>query len=375
MLSLTYTEKQFLKQLIYCRKLIVAKGYDLSEKLSYRLMQGRLGIYDKYHSHDTVLDPKLRGVKNQDMRLNHQGGSTQQKRMIADKLRSLDRAVHYSYQGADVKKVDSTASHSVRALINPNKLKPDYDDKIISIRYDHDFSTGDIFEWVGTNTHWLIYLQDLTELAYFRGDIRKCSHEIAWEDEEGLHKTYAAIRGPVETKINFIQKHGISVDTPNYSLHILMPKTESAVKYFQRYSKFYLQGDEDYKICWRVEAADWISMPGILEITAVEYYANEIEDDIEQGIVGGLIADPINPNNQFIEDTITGETFIKPHKTYIFTYVGNYKGIWSVDKNVPVELKQNGKSVEVRWTDTFSGQFDLYYGGIYKKTVVVESLF
>ena len=154
-----------------------------------------------------------------------------------------------------------------------------------------------------------------------------------------------------------------------------MPKTESAVKYFQRYSKFYLQGDEDYKICWRVEATDWISMPGILEITAVEYYANETEDDIEQGIVGGLIAEPVNPNNQFIEDTITGETFIKPHKTYTFTYIGNYKGVWSVDKDVPVELKQNGKTVEVRWTDTYSGQFDLYYGGIYKKTVVVESLF
>jgi hypothetical protein len=96
---------------------------------------------------------------------------------------------------------------------------------------------------VGTNTYWLIYLQDLTELAYFRGDIRKCSHEITWEDEEGSHTSYAAIRGPVETKINYIQKHGISVDTPNYSLHILMPASESAIKYFTRYSKFYLSND------------------------------------------------------------------------------------------------------------------------------------
>ena len=207
-------------------------AYDLSNRHSYRLMQGRLGIYDKYKSHDTVLDSNLTGIKNQEMRLNYRGGHLQQDRMVADKLRSLDRAVHYSYQGADVKKVDSTADHAVRALINPNKLKPDYDDKIISIRYDHEFAVGDVFEWVGTNTHWLIYLQDLTELAYFRGDIRKCSHEIAWEDEEGLHKTYAAIRGPVETKINYIQKHGVSVDTPNYSLHILLPKTDSAIKYF-----------------------------------------------------------------------------------------------------------------------------------------------
>ena len=339
-------------------------------------MQGRLGIYDKYKSHDTVLDSKLIGVKNQDIRMKHQGGNLQQQRMIADKRRSLHRALRFSYQGADVRKIDSLDDDFVRALINPNKLKQDYDDKIISIDYDDNFKCGDVFEWGGTNTHWLIYLQDLTELAYFRGDIRKCSHEIAWEDEDGLHKTYAAIRGPVETKINYIQKHGISIDTPNYSLSILMPKTDSAVKYFQRYTKFYLQGDKDYNICWRVEAVDWLSTPGILEVIAVEYYRNETEDDIEEGVVGGLIAEPVNPNNKFVEETIRGETFIKPKKQYEYIYEGNLEGIWSVGGNdCPVELIQNGKSVSVRWLNTYSGQFDLIYAGHFKKTIVVESLF
>lgn len=339
-------------------------------------MQGRLGIYDKYKSHDTVLDSKLIGVKNQDIRMKHQGGNLQQQRMIADKRRSLHRALRFSYQGADVRKIDSLDDDFVRALINPNKLKQDYDDKIISIDYDDNFKCGDVFEWGGTNTHWLIYLQDLTELAYFRGDIRKCSHEIAWEDEDGLHKTYAAIRGPVETKINYIQKHGISIDTPNYSLSILMPKTDSAVKYFQRYTKFYLQGDKDYNICWRVEAVDWLSTPGILEVIAVEYYRNETEDDIEEGVVGGLIAEPVNPNNKFVEETIKGETFIKPKKQYEYTYEGNLEGIWSIGGNdCPVELIQNGKSVSVRWLNTYSGQFDLIYAGHFKKTIVVESLF
>ena len=45
----------------------MSRGYDLSEKLGYRLMQGRLGVYDKYQSHETVLDPKLIGVQNQKM--------------------------------------------------------------------------------------------------------------------------------------------------------------------------------------------------------------------------------------------------------------------------------------------------------------------
>ena len=339
-------------------------------------MQARLGVYDKYISEDTVLSRGAFGIQNQNFRLGQRGGKVQQQRMITDKYKSLQRALQFSYQGANVKKVvQNDEADIVRALINPNKLKQDYDDKIISIFYDHDYNVGDVFEWVDTNTHWLIYLQDLTELAYFRGNIRKCSHEISWEDEEGLHTSYAAIRGPVETKINFIQKHGISIDNPNYSLHILLPKTESAVKYFQRYKKFYLSGDKDYKICWRVEAVDWLSAPGILEINAVEYYSNEIEDDIEKGVVGGLITEPINPNNKFVEETILGETFIKPNKFYEFTYNGNLDGKWSVEPQTPVILQSNGKTVKIKWLESFSGQFDLYYAGAFKKTIVVESLF
>lgn len=349
------------------------QGFDLSNKLSFRLMQGRLGVYDRYQEKQ-VLDTDIQGVNNQFVRLNHQGGNLQQNRMIKDKRRSLDRALVYSYQGADVRKTDSASDEYVRALINPNKLKQDYDDKIISVGYEHHFECGDIFEWKGTETYWLIYLQDLTELAYFRGDIRKCSHQINWEDENGKHSTYAAIRGPVETKINYIQKHGISIDTPNYSLNILLPKTADTLSYFQRYNKFYL-ADDELKVCWRIEAIDWLSMPGVLEINAVEYYANEFEDNLEDGTVGTLKTEPINPNNSFIEDTIVGETFIKPKREYEYEYIGNLVGKWSVKENYPIELIQDGKKVKLRWLDTYSGQFDLIYAGCFKKTIVVQSLF
>ena len=349
------------------------QGFDLSNKLSFRLMQGRLGVYDRYQEKQ-VLDTDIQGVNNQFVRLNHQGGNLQQNRMIKDKRRSLDRALVYSYQGADVRKIDSTSDDYVRALINPNKLKQDYDDKIISVGYEHHFECGDIFEWKGTETYWLIYLQDLTELAYFRGDIRKCSHQINWEDENGKHSTYAAIRGPVETKINYIQKHGISVDTPNYSLNILLPKTADTLSYFQRYNKFYL-ADDELKVCWRIEAIDWLSMPGVLEINVVEYYANEFEDNLEDGTVGTLKTEPINPNNSFIEDTIAGETFIKPKREYEYEYIGNLVGKWSIKENYPIKLVQDGKKVKLRWLNTYSGQFDLIYADCFKKTIVVQSLF
>ena len=116
-------------------------------------------------------------------------------------------------------------------------------------------------------------------------------------------------------------------------------------------------------------------MPGVLEINAVEYYANEIEDNIEKGVVGGLIAEPVNPNPQSVEETIVGETFIKPKKTYEFTYNGNLVGEWSVSKGAPVKLEKDGKTVRVKWLDTYTGQFDLCYADVFKKTIVVESLF
>ena len=196
------------------------------------------------------------------------GGPAQQSRMITDKRKTLDRVIKYSYQGAFIQRIGEKTKPAP-ALINPNKLKQDYDDKILSIGFEYNFQPGDIFEWCQTGTYWLIYLQDLTELAYFRGDIRKCSYQIIWMDEQNEeHKTYAAIRGPVETKINYIQKHTISLDEPNYSLNILMPSTKETLEYFRRYAKFYLQNNIEgsEKICWRVEAIDQLSTPGILEI-------------------------------------------------------------------------------------------------------------
>lgn len=333
-------------------------------------MKGRLGVYEKISSMNTN---SVEGVEQQEVRLQQQGGNTQQERMIRDKRRSLDHATFYSYQGAKVVKTDAADRKPVRALINPNKLKQDYDDKIISVGFEYNFKPGTVFEWLGTKTYWLIYLQDLTELAYFRGDIRKCSYEIAWEDEEGTHKTYAAIRGPVETKINYIQKHGISVDIPNHSLNILMPKNDYTMNYFKRYKKFYLQGDET---CWRVEATDWISTPGILEVTAVEYYANETEDDIEAGIVGALIPEIVDPNPEE-EIGIQGETFIKVKTSYKYKFNGYESHRWELGSKCPVKVEidpDDPRNVTITWMQGYSGQFDLYYGD-YKKTIVVESLF
>ena len=369
--------------------------YFKGQNSQLRLMNTRMGNQDlPRFKPDTV-----EGANEMAKRLKVNGGFPQQDRMIRDKRHSLDKAILYSYQGALVKKqyYDFTPTMEgvkeappVRALINPNKLKQDYDDKIISVGFEHDFHTGDVFEWCNTKSYWLIYLQDLTELAYFRGDIRRCRYEIEWRDENDKQcRTYAAVRGPVETRIDYIQKHGISIDNPNHSLHLLMPKNTDTLKKFKRYSKFYLQGtvEGENKTCWRVEATDSFSTPGILEINAVEYYANEIIDDIDNGIVDAFVVKPMDPNPE-VNSTyeIFGETFIKPKKEYTYYINNNQQGNWYMDTNIPVKYnisknENNQNSISLKWDAVLSGQFDIWFGNKekeqakYKKTIIVESLF
>ena len=97
-------------------------------------MKGRLGVYEKISSMNAN---SVEGIEQQEVRLQQQGGNTQQERMIRDKRRSLDYATFYSYQGAKVVKTDAADRKPVRALINPNKLKQDYDDKIISVGFEY----------------------------------------------------------------------------------------------------------------------------------------------------------------------------------------------------------------------------------------------
>lgn len=334
-------------------------------------MEARLGVYEK-KPYD-----KPGVVDDQAAILEAAGGYRQQDRMIRAKRQSLDRALHFSYQAAEISPVrDPAVRH--RALINPNQVKQDYDDKIISVGYENDYKTGDVFIWhmrQGNKTiqsHWIIYLQDLTELAYFKGDARRCNYYVRWKNKNGVELgRWFAIRGPVETKINSSTVSDISLDTPNHTLSILMTKDDETIEYFQRYAKFYVTGIDSVtdKICWRVEATDTISMPGVLQITAKEYYANESED--ANGIVGDLIVAPSEPEPSDIE----GESIIKPKATYYYTYKGQESGKWTVDTKVPLtaEVQPDG-SLKVVWPKTYSGEFTLSFG-LSKKTITVESLF
>ena len=148
-------------------------------------------------------------------RLRYMGGKKADDRMTNDKLRTLKKALLYSYQAETIILEDG---REFRCLINPDKLKNDYDNKIISIPfYDIclnkefteeptsiaeepiDMKVGDVFLWKATETYWLVYLSYKEESAYFRAEIRQCSSIVTIGDKD--YRAY--VRGPVETKIKW----------------------------------------------------------------------------------------------------------------------------------------------------------------------------
>lgn len=320
-------------------------------------------------------------------RLEYQGGVQQEDRMIKGKYLTFLKTLRYSYQGCNVQLAQRWTDcldlsddnidpgmgvyQTYRALINPDKLKQDYDDKILSIDYNTKYEPGDVFQWINTNTFWIIYLQQLTEDAYFRGEIRQCRWKINFKDKDGNWcATWAAVRGPVETQINSIQKNQDRVDVPNFSLNILIPRNEKTLDAFKRYKEFIFQGK-----CWRIETTDTIGMKNVIELTAEEYYVDQDTDDLENEMKNGLVFEEVDPN---INSPISGDTFIKPNTKAVYI-APKQNGTWSVvENNVPVDIKPiSNKSIELYWRKAVSGQFTLQWakdGMVENRTVVVESL-
>lgn len=305
------------------------------------------------------------------LRARNMNNDRQHNRMVEDKRRSFHRALLYSYQTSWIKKDGDENADYIRALINPDKVKFDYDEKIVSIDSIHEFKGGDTFEWKGTDTHWLILKQELTELAYFRGSIRRCQLLQATDPESGeIFELWAAIRGPVETKINVIQKGGVSAEVPNLSLNIYMTLTEQTRRTFARHAVFSFMGKY-----WEVNAYDHISTPNILEITAVETY--DCGDHIQ--------VEKVDPNPPVDNTTycILGDTFVRPFISATFECQDLVKYNWSI--SLPVgktqqvsdvlswEVDQDNK-LHVVWNAVMSGSYIIDYGP-YSKTIIVESLF
>lgn len=311
-------------------------------------------------------------------RLEFEGGFTTEERMIEGKRKSFIHSLSNSYQACDLKKIQNFSNceeindnRVYRGLMNPNRLKEEYDEKILSIEDSTGFTIGDIFEWVQTKTKWIIYLEQITEDAYFRGYARRCAYKISFKDEEGNKtSTWAAVRGPSQKTVDTSVVDEISLDKPNYQLNILMPYNEQTKKAFERYSEFIFHGK-----CWQVKAVNDIDMKNVIEVNATEHYINKETDDMVNEIKDGLVVEPVDPTPN---SGIAGEGIILPMIAEKYS-VKEEGGDWKILENAPVCIsKIDDKTISLIWNKSISGQFSLQWTKgeqILTKVITVESLF
>ena len=110
----------------------------------------------------------------------------------------------------------------------------------------------------------------------------------------------------------------------------------------------------------------------VLYKRAVGFFSSTALIQISKGLVDGLIKPQKDPNPR--RNEIIGDTFIKPKTTHTYEYVGDKIATWTYDKKLPLKIAIDGNKITIRWTSSYSGQFDLSCGSV-KKTIVVESLF
>ena len=405
------------------------------------------------------------GLNTLQSRLNIRGGHDQWTRMRQDKLRSLYGALFSSYQRAivqkyDVKK-DSLANNIIsiitilqdkgdlsdnqiqilntieeqynfsdidrdslqyisklqnivnslvdseplfRCLINHDKLKVDYQDKIISIPFmqpplgqtepiETNFHNGTVFKWVHGNkeewtpdTYWIVYMQYSEETAYFRAEIRKADEEIEiiTIDDEGNENTvtyHGWMTGPNETTALWNTKKGVVWNDMNYTKLLYITKDEDTLAFFQRFDRIIINGKP-----WQVQAYN-------------ESYSTNKRGDAETGIIRVALKETYTNTPQFVKETIQvldkqqadkqaydaihtqgyidGPAEAAPYDRLTYIAKNLDSAEWSISDSTLakiVSISQDGKAVQVDVVTGFSNKkgFEISYGDLKLKVPIVS---
>lgn len=327
----------------------------------------------------------MSGYETLKKRLDYRGGAVPQNRMIQDKLWSLRSAIkNGSYQTATIilqeNQTDNQFIKKFKSLINPDKLKNDYDQKIISIPYydiqlnapkeetttkgmvEVGLKVGDVFYWEETDSYWIVYLQHKNELAYFMADIRQCKATTII----GEHTYHIYFKGSDETTIPWIEKDNKSRNQLNYSAEIYITKNEETLAYLHRFAKLKING-----IPWEVAAVNSDSGDGIIKVALQEDYSNTIKDEQEKIIK--------NPDQEDTENPcIDGESIVYPLETYIYNIKNvDVEGKWILNTKKAKVVNIDFTSITIEITTLKSGSFNLQYkynDKIVEKFITIQSL-
>ena len=434
----------------------------------------RIRTNNNSNSYQYYDDKKDISLKKMQTRLNARGGTDQWTRMREDKLKGLKKALLYSYQSAVVQKYDVQKQAIIkqiqlvilkmqnqeqfddndkdflkelnqnypflednneenfifdiedlkniikkirdiqplfRCLINHDKLKVDYEDKIISIPFfepqiggvdpiETNFHNGTVFKWVHGNkqewtpdTYWIVYMQYSEETAYFRAEIRKADQEIEiiTIDEEGNENsiTYRGwMTGPNETSALWNVKKGVAWNDMNYTKLLYITKDENTLAFFDRFDRIIINGKP-----WEVQAYN-------------QNYSVSKNSNAEAGIIRVALKETYTGTDQFIKETlqkkqqekekqkeyqeshlqayIEGTTIARPFDVLTYSAI-NFEQEplkeWSISNSKLAKIiktSENGKSIKVEIITNFSNEEGFYinYGTSEdtKLKVIIKSL-
>lgn len=340
-----------------------------------------------------------------------QNDSSQWTRMRQDKLRSMKKALYYSYQAAVVQKYiptekDNQSSPFFRCLINKEKQHVDYQDKEISIPFQEcsvsvepkvkdnndlletGFHTGTTFVWRHGNrqewvpdSHWIVYMQYSEQTAYFRGEIRKADQEIEIipiekDGSEGDPLIYYGwTSGPDEKSILWNVKQDTVWNDLNYTKLIYITKDETTLAFFKRFDRVNINGKP-----WEVQAFNenygtTSNKPdtGIIRVAVKETYTSTKQQ----------IRNKEKAAAEEKEPTIIGSSTLSPYDKNVKYRIKNSSGgAWSVstpsgapaDDIVSYTIDDNNNLyISVITNKAYEPGIDICYGEV-KKHINIKTL-
>lgn len=279
-------------------------------------------------------------------RVDYIGGNSLN-RIKQQKLNSFHAALKEDYNSRPIL---TPLGEEYQALINDDNTKSDYDKRYISVDFSAGLVPGDVFECLDDNTHWMIYLQDLVEVAYLKSEIIRCRYQLTIDDVN----YWVYFQGPTETTVRWNFKRSTNWNDLNFSGTLYIKKDERTQNYFNRFDKLKIEGHN-----WQVKVVDTITVPGIIELELGEYFDSITEDLVE-----------IQPVD--VENTISGPQRVYPYETYVYT-VEDPSGKFTVDDVFAVSndkmiiLNQENGRCEIEITTGKKGTFTLIYTTVTKR--------
>ena len=203
------------------------------------------------------------------------GGSSSIDKLDYRNKQLFNRALQESFNAEEV----VLNNKDWRALILEDKLTLELDQKWIGMPLESNLKPGDVIHVKRNDVRWIMVQTDLSERSFCRCVGKRCVTEITWRDEDdNVHSSWAALRGPTETSIKTEARKHILFDQGNEKVALWLPDTPET-KSLRRYKHIMVRGET-----WEIASVDYLTTPGILELNLVEAQDNRDLDNTSLGI-------------------------------------------------------------------------------------------